>query len=593
MSPYTAAPVLLGLAQLDPTVGDVPANADAIIAAARRLADAGAELVLTPEMSILGYPPRDLLLRADVVDACRRGLERIAAASPVPVLVGTPRNAPGGLRGRRNAVALCDEADVSFVCDKRLLPGYDVFDEDRWFDPGEGPATIEVGGRRFGVLICEDLWRGDDVTGSGATYDRDPLGELAGACAILSLSASPFVRGKHERHAALLHAAAGRLGVPVASVNAVGANDDLVFDGRSMVATAGGIVRTLDAFAVDETVIALDDAASAPARTPAPVERRGPWAGPTVGAGFEPETFAALVRGVADYADRTGLGGACLGLSGGIDSAVVAAVAVRALGPERVRGVMLPSCYSSAGSIDDAIDLARRLGMAAPERVSIEALHDGARDAIEPMLGGAREGVTDENVQARLRGLLLMATSNATGSMLLSTSNKSELAVGYSTLYGDMCGALAPIGDLWKGEVYALARWMNEHPAEAGFDGPPIPPASIDKPPSAELRPDQKDTDTLPDYPVLDGILARLVDHDEDAKAAAAATGADPATCERIAGMLDRAEHKRYQATIVLKTNPRTFGRGRRMPVVMRDRHAAESGAPAASPAAAARPTSE
>lgn len=579
------------IAQLDPVVGDLAANGRRILEAVRRAAVDGADLLVTAELSVIGYPPRDLLRRSGVVAACEAAAAELgrAAAAIAPdltVLLGHPRAAAGGDRGVRNAITAWRGGRCVATADKRLLPGYDVFDEDRWFDPAPAAAPLlEVAGRRVGLLLCEDLWRGRDAgatTGGGV----DPAGDLLalGAEVLVAMNASPFVRGKDRRHRALLAETARRGGVAVVSVNQVGADDDLVFDGRSRVMDAGGACRRmLPAFeeAVETVVVPEPNAA----------DLGGGDAGDPGDAGEIAEIAAALRCGIRGYVRKTGHRSVVLGLSGGIDSAVVATLAVRALGPDAVHGLLMPSQYSSAGSIDDAEALADGLGIGR-SRVPIAEAHEAMRSMLTPGLGDRLEGLPDENLQARIRGLALMGWSNATGGLLLATSNKSELAVGYATLYGDMCGALAPIGDLLKEQVRSLARWLNAEHAALGFDRPPIPESSILKPPSAELRPDQRDEDSLPSYPALDALVDAYVGGDaSEAEAVAAATEAggtgDLAAWCRV---IDRTEYKRFQGPVILKVSPRSFGPGRPMPVVMRWRpcdaaalHAAMDEQPAAS----------
>ncbi|MCA9286638.1 MAG: NAD+ synthase [Phycisphaerales bacterium] len=547
----------IALAQVNPTVGDVAGNARALVDAATLARSQGADLVVGPEMALLGYPPRDLLLREGVVESCERAVMDIArAARGVTVLVGHPRRAEGGSRPLRNSVSAVRDGRVVAVYDKRLLPTYDVFDEDRHFSPGTVPVVVEAGGLRVGVLVCEDLWMAGDAA-VVRRYGIDCVAETARlGCDLLAVpSASPFVLGKPARHLAQLREAARRGSCPVVSVNQVGANDDMIFDGGSVVMAAdGAVVAAAGSWKAATVVAGLDD--------------RRPTAPPPDDA--LADLWHALVLGVGDYLRKTGNARAVLGISGGIDSALTAAIAVGALGPDRVAGLLMPSRYSSAGSVDDALELARRLRLGRVETVPIEAGHTAMADTLSACLGASAQGVVDENVQSRLRGLVVMAFSNATGSLALATGNKSELAVGYCTLYGDMVGALAVIGDLVKGRVYALSRWVNANHRACGFAEPPIPESSIEKAPSAELRPDQTDQDSLPPYEDLDPVVEALVDEDRWVDGAAASTGRDPATVARIAGMLDRNEYKRRQAPLVLKVTARTFGPGRRMPLALR-----------------------
>lgn len=557
----------IALAQFDTVVGDLEGNAAAIRSLAAEASASGADLLVLPELCLLGYPPRDLLLRDEVVPACERLVAELARDLPLPTLIGTPRQIDRGSGRIANSIALCRHGRIEAWHDKILLPTYDVFDEARWFQPGDRPLVfdLQADGRihRVGVLICEDLWRGEDV-GTRRFYDVDPVGMLADADCdlIVGPSASPFVIGKHDRHRSILVDVAQRCGAVVATVNQFGANDDLVFDGGSMVISAAGRVvggrarfnPGISTVTIGEPVADRDETVEDHALSP------------------EAERFEAIRLAIAGYCRRTGHKSVVLGLSGGIDSALVAALAVAALGPNAVLGVLLPSRYSSAGSRSDADDLGRRLGIRT-EEISIESMHATVTATLDPVLrkdGAGLEGVADENVQARSRGLLLMAISNGRGHMLLSTSNKSELAVGYSTLYGDMCGGYAPIGDLYKTEVFELSRWMNRAYASIGFECPPIPESSIEKPPSAELRPDQRDDDSLPDYEVLDAYLRARIDAHQAPAKIGPMLGLEPELVARIERLLAISEFKRYQATIIPKLSPRTFGRGREMPVAAR-----------------------
>ena len=552
----------LALSQFDASIGDLVAASEAIRRAAAAAVAEDADLLVLPELSILGYPPRDLLLREEVVPACEAAVEALARDLPLPTLIGSPRRVEGGSRPIANAVALCRGGRVEAWHDKILLPTYDVFDEARWFEPGKTPLSFDLdtseGSRRVGILVCEDLWHAGDVSIDRA-YAVDPLGMLVdrGCDLVVSPSASPFVAGKWSRHIDQLHTAAARLSAPVAMVNQVGAHDDLVFDGGSRVVRPGGILagglpRFEESFAVID--VHRDEAVEPPLM--APIE----------------ECFHAIRRAIADYVRRSGHRSVVLGLSGGIDSALVAALAVAALGPEAVLGILMPSRHSSVGSRSDARDTVERLGIGSAE-IGIESIHAGVAELVDPVLrrdGEGLDGLADENVQARARGLLLMTLSNARGHLLLSTSNKSEMAVGYSTLYGDMCGGLAPIADLYKLEVFEMARWVNQHHQRLGFSRAPVPEASITKPPSAELRPDQRDEDSLPAYERLDGYLRGRIDQQRSPAALLSEGHLSEAEVERVERLLAISEFKRHQATIVPKLAPRTFGRGREMPIVAR-----------------------
>jgi NAD+ synthetase len=542
----------LAIAQLNPTVGDIAGNTRAVLDAIERARADGADVVVGSELGLLGYPPRDLLMRERVVEDCEEAVRVVASrAVGLTVIVGHPRRCADGVRGVRNSVSVCRDGEIVAVYDKRLLPGYDVFDEDRYFDAGTKPCVVDVAGGRIGLLICEDLWRAGDVTAE-PHYAAEPMRDLAarGCDLVVALNASPFVLGKFERHVEQIREAARGHGVPIVSVNQVGAHDDLVFDGRSLLVGGDGAIRViLPGFETAVETVELDTAPVADFAPPKELH----------------DLYRALVLGIRDYCGKTGHRDVLVGLSGGIDSALTATRAAAALGPEHVPGVIMPSRYSSPGSIDDARALGERLGLPECERLDIESAHRTLRDTL-----GDVEGLTDENLQARVRGILLMARSNASGALLLATSNKSELAMGYATLYGDMCGALAVLGDVLKTQVYALARWINEHPDLAGFDRAPIPEPSITKPPSAELRPDQTDQDSLPPYDVLDQIVRRHVQLEQSADRIIAETGLDPALVQDIVVRIDRAEYKRFQSAIIPKVTQRAFGRGRPMPLVMR-----------------------
>ena len=560
----------VAVAQLDPIVGDLDGNAAGIRRAAEIAVADGAEILVAGELALVGYPPRDLLERDGLAEACRRRAEEIARAHPqLTLVVGMPRRVAGDPRPLRNSAAILRDGRVEGYADKRLLPSYDVFEEDRFFSPGEGSFAFEHRGRRVGVVLCEDLWRAEDA-GGVRRYRNDPVGELAadGLDLLLAPSASPFVRGKHERHLAILSDAARRHRTVVVSVNQVGGNDELVFDGGSTVVGADGRVRhRLDRFV--ECVATLEtDLAGCAADDGAEDATSRELA----------ELFGALVCGIRGYARKTGHTRLLLGLSGGIDSAVVAALAAAAVGPERVRGVAMPSRHSSEGSLVDARASAEALGIGAFDELPIEPAHAVFAETLDPATGPPT-GVADENLQSRIRGTLLMAIANAGGALLLATGNKSEYAVGYSTLYGDMNGGLAPIGDVPKTDVFALARWMNHHHRAIGFPRPPVPEASIEKPPSAELRPDQTDLDSLPPYEILDAVVRGWVERAETVEAIAADVDRPVGFVRELVDRIDRNEFKRKQAPPILKTSPRAFGRGRPMPLAGRWRPGGAEGA--------------
>jgi NAD+ synthase (glutamine-hydrolysing) len=585
----------LALAQLDALVGDLEGNGERILSACRRAAGAGARLVLTPELSLWGYPPRDLLLRSSLLEAQSRALEDLAAAMPAGtgVLVGMADPIPGSERpALYNAVALVEAGGWRVVGRKRLLPSYDVFDERRYFRPAEVPSVLELGsdGRtwRLGLTICEDLWVEEELQGHRLA-GADPIADLQAQRLdlLLNLSASPFGQGKAALRRRLAARAATRLGVPVVYVNQVGGNDELVFDGAGFVVDAAGAVVLQQAWSAEDLSVWDLAASQGSADRPLPAESAAtlaPQGSPTIppAPGWslfslaEPEApeqmLRALVLGVRDYARKCGFGGALLGLSGGIDSALVAVIACAALGAERVRALRMPSPWSSEGSLTDAADLAARLGLALGT-LPIAPLMEAMEGALTPALGGPPAGLTAENLQSRLRGTLLMAVANQEGQLLLSTGNKSELAVGYCTLYGDMNGGLAVIGDLYKTTVFRLCTWLDAPESAACRDALGLPAegeligaAIRSKPPSAELRPDQRDSDSLPDYAVLDPILKALVEELASPEQLVAA-GADAALVERVAALLRRAEFKRRQAPPALKVSGRAFGSGWRFPI--------------------------
>ncbi|MHC4989622.1 MAG: NAD+ synthase [Planctomycetota bacterium] len=566
----------VALAQLNPIVGDVAGNTRLVLEAIEQAVEERAQLLVTSELVVVGYPPRDLLLRNGVVEACGEAVERIAHAAgaldpELTVVVGAPHPDAHGLCPLRNSALVCRGGRVIARHDKKLLPGYDIFDEDRYFAPGNDVCTVDVAGRRVGVLICEDLWQANDVS-APRIYPVEPVHELveAGCDVLVALNASPFVFGKVQRHVEQLRALAQRYRVPLLSVNQVGGQDDLIFDGRAVVMGPGGDLHTL--LPGWQPVVRVVDLHQPVEAVPDPVDSMK-------------EYFDALVLGVRDYVHKTGNDRALVGISGGIDSALTAAIAAVALGPQRVTGVFMPSRYSAEISREDAEALVENLGLVPAPQVSIENAHDAVQAALAPHLGDGMGGVTDENIQARIRGVFLMAFSNAGHGLVLATSNKSEMATGYSTLYGDMCGAVSVLGDLLKTQVYELSRWINANWQACGFPSPPIPERSITRPPTAELKFGQTDQDTLPPYEVLDDIVRRYIDGDQSVSSIIATTGLERGLVEQTARMIDLAQYKRDQASVVLKVSPRTFGRGRPMPIVMKQtrlpvERAAEAAAP-------------
>jgi len=561
----------LALAQINQLVGDLTGNGEQILQACRKAVAAGADLVVAPELALWGYPPRDLLLRPALRHQEQQALERLAAELPqgLALLLGvseptTDRQMPDLF----NAAALVEPGSWRVVARKRLLPSYDVFDERRYFRPANQPCLLELErhGRpwRLGITICEDLWV-EEALHQQRLLGDDPVADLQALQPdlLLNLSASPFGSGKAQLRRELAAAAARRLRCPVVYVNQVGGNDELVFDGGSFITGATGAVIHQLNFA--EADLGLWDAGSAAvASASAAVTPALPAADELL--------LRALVLGVRDYARKCGFSQALLGLSGGIDSALVAVIAAAALGRENVQALLMPSPWSSEGSIHDSLALADRLGIAT-HTVPIEPLMASFDAALSSPLGGEPAGLTAENLQSRIRGTLLMAVANQQGQLLLSTGNKSELAVGYCTLYGDMNGGLAVIGDLYKTSVFRLCAWIDSEAsthcrAALGLPatGELVGAAIREKPPSAELRPDQRDSDSLPDYSVLDPLLQSLLE-DHQSPEELIARGVDAALAHRVMGLLRRAEFKRRQAPPVLKLSQRSFGSGWRMPI--------------------------
>lgn len=536
----------IGLLQLNAVVGDFPGNAKRLLAAYRECLEKGADLVVSPELGLVGYPPRDLVFKSQFVPKCLQALDYLAGEiGEVPFLVGYVDHHPHEERGKwfRNAAAFLHWGRIVEKRWKTLLPTYDVFDERRYFEPSADCEPIEWNGRKLGVTICEDIWTDDYL--DRPFYDRDPVAELVekGADVILNLSASPFHLGKPDQRNEMLSKVARQSKVPLVYCNSVGANDQLVFDGNSRVVDSQGeISASLPGFAEHVEVVALNEA---PRPRQVMVSSEQLW--------------RALVLGVRDYVEKTGFNSVCLGLSGGIDSALTAAVACEAIGPDKVHGLTMPSPFSSGGSVSDSFALARNLGMRCDEVGISKVLHE-VRAAMNPLFGDLPEDVTEENMQARIRGLFLMALSNKFNHLLLTTGNKSELAVGYCTIYGDMCGGLAVISDLPKTRVYEVCRWLNR-------EREVIPWNTIEKPPSAELRPDQKDQDTLPEYDVLDGILEAYVERHLSASEIVE-LGYEESLVRWVQRRVDLNEWKRQQAAPGIRVTSKAFGMGRRMPIV-------------------------
>jgi NAD+ synthase/NAD+ synthase (glutamine-hydrolysing) len=528
----------VAIAQINATVGDLDGNVRRLAAAAETARAQGAQLLLTPELALCGYPPEDLLLRPDFYRACATALDALARASVgIDILVGHPL-AEGGRRYNA-ATLLRDGVRTAIVYRKARLPNYEVFDEARYFAEGDTPCVFELGGRRLGVAVCADVWEAGAAEAAHA----------AGAEILLVLNASPYHVGKESDRLAVLRERIRVTGMPIVYANLVGGQDELVFDGASLALDATGEVRMrLKRFEEATAIVAIDGAAVS-----------GPLFGPFDS--IEAEIYQALVVGVRDYLGKNNFPGAIIGLSGGIDSALTLCVAVEALGPARVRAVMMPSPYTAGISIDDSRALIRRLGVAYDE-IPIEPAMRTFEGMLAPFFAGLPADTTEENVQARVRGNLLMALSNKTGSLVLTTGNKSEMAVGYCTLYGDMAGGFAVIKDIPKTMVYRLSRWINR-------GGEVIPERIITRPPSAELRPGQTDQDSLPPYDVLDAIIEAYMERDQSPRQIIEA-GYGEADVRRVVRLLKIAEYKRRQAPLGVRVTQRGFGKDWRYPITNR-----------------------
>jgi NAD+ synthase (glutamine-hydrolysing) len=546
----------IAIAQLNPIIGDLLGNSEKILEAAKQAAGQGARLLLTPELSLCGYPPRDLLLNPNFVEAMDIVLHNLAKDLPanLAVLVGTVVNnekahANGG-KILYNSIALLENGKIKQYFYKQLLPTYDVFDENRYFEPGLEANYFTLDKLNIGVTICEDLWNDEEFWGK-RIYTINPIADLAiiGVNLVINLSASPYIVNKQESREAMLKHTASRFDLPIIYTNQVGGNDDLIFDGFSFaVNKEGDIISRLTGFDTGLQIIEFD-----PIREdllPSTVIPRSP--------SEDEEIWQALVLGVRDYVRKCRFSKVVLGLSGGIDSALVAAISAEALGKENVLGILMPSPYSSDHSISDALQLGENLGIKT-QIVSIGQLMGGFDNSLSELFAGTEFGLAEENIQSRIRGNLLMAISNKFGHLLLTTGNKSEIAVGYCTLYGDMNGGLAVIADVPKTRVYDLCQWLNRN-SEI------IPKNILTKPPSAELKPGQVDQDSLPPYEILDDILQRLINNHESS-AQIVAAGHDPAIVDRVTQMVARAEFKRKQAAPGLKITDRAFGTGWRMPI--------------------------
>ena len=542
----------IALAQINPTVGDFTGNLEKIVAASKSAAEKGARLTVFSELAICGYPPADFLEKPSFLARCRTAVEELAAATaelPTAVLAGVALPAEAGVgKPAINAAVLLDRGHLLLEQHKRLLPFYDVFDEQRYFSPARQQQVVELDGVRLAITICEDAWN-DKNFWPRRLYSVDPMEELMrqNPALHINLSSSPFWHGKRAIRRQMLAAIARRDGIPVLMCNQVGGNDSLIFDGSSLAISASGeLIAQAASFAEDLVIV-------------------DPFASSAAHATEDDDTAAAynaLVLGTRDYVRKCGFSKVLVALSGGIDSALVTAIAKDALGAENVLAIGMPSPYSSSGSIDDSRRLAANLGIRF-EVIAISALFEEYTKALDPLFAGLKQDTTEENIQSRIRGTLMMALSNKFGSLVLTTGNKSEMAVGYCTLYGDMVGALAVIGDLVKTRVYAVCHWLNR-------DHEVIPCAILEKPPSAELRPDQKDTDSLPPYDVLDPILEAYVERYEPPERIAKDHGFPLELVQQVVRLVERSEYKRQQAAPVLKVTSKSFGLGRRFPIAVK-----------------------
>jgi NAD+ synthase (glutamine-hydrolysing) len=536
--------VRIALGQMNMTVGDLDGNVEKMVAWTKEVAGHGADLICFPELAVTGYPPEDLVFRPAFVDANLEAIGELAERTDgaAAVLAGFVDRTD---RGLHNAAALIRGGRVEARYHKHKLPNYGVFDEQRYFVPGAEGYTVRMADSTLGISVCEDAWS------PGPPFD----GYAGRVQVILNINGSPYHRRKTHERLEVCAARGRETGAWVVYVNCVGGQDELVFDGGSIVVSpTGEEVWHAAAFEEDLLVVDIPEAKSDPGTPPLPDPGREPWA-----AGAE-EVYRAVALGLGDYARKNGFREVLVGLSGGIDSALVATLAADALGPDAVRVLAMPSRHSSPESLEDAGEVATRLGVRL-DRVPIEATFEAYRDALATLLAGTKTGVAEENLQARIRGNILMALSNKFGGLVLATGNKSEMAVGYSTLYGDMAGGFAPIKDVPKTMVYELARWRNRQ-----TDPAPIPDRVLEKAPSAELRPDQKDTDSLPPYEVLDPLIEDYVEEDRSPEQLVEA-GVDPGLVERVIALIDRAEYKRRQSPPGVKITPKAFGRDRRLPI--------------------------
>ena len=551
------------LAQINPTIGAFKQNAGKICKFINAARKQGADLVIFPEMSVVGYPPKDLLELSGFVDSNLKALEEIKnSVSGIAAIIGfVDRNVERRGKALYNAAAYIKNRKIVSRHYKSLLPTYDVFDEDRYFEPTHNISIAKISGRKFGISICEDAW-GADAVWPGTIHHKDPIECMInqGAEIIINISASPFTIGKQDERLKILTGHAKRYSVPIVFVNQIGGNDDLVFDGNSLVINKKGIVvDRASGFKEDLLMVEFKgsdvNAGEGKLRTD---KKRIRYA---ASEGNVESVYKALVLGTRDYVKKCGFKKAVIGLSGGIDSAVTAVIAVKALGRGKVLGVTMPSSFSSKGSIEDSVVLAEKLGIDC-QVIPIKSIYNAYTKTLSGIFAGLPFDVTEENLQARIRGKILMAISNKHGYLVLTTGNKSELAVGYCTLYGDMCGGLAVISDIPKTMVYDLAEYINRRKEI-------IPVDTIEKPPSAELRPNQKDQDSLPPYDVLDGILMAYIEETKDV-GDIVGMGYDESLVKDIISKVDRNEYKRKQAAPGLKVTTKAFGTGRRMPLAQR-----------------------
>lgn len=539
----------IALLQINPKVCDLRANTEKIVSAAEKAFANGADICVTPELAVIGYTPRDLLLRPGIIGSCLDAVKWVCTktADLGPVLVGTPFFSGKDQKILYNGACLLIKGEIARFFGKTLLPNYDVFDEQRYFSSFNEPGFFSIQDKRIGVTICEDIWNDQDFR-QQKKYGADPVQNLVGLGVdlIINMSASPFSLGKQNVRKTMLVSLAQKHNIPFLLCNQVGGNDELFFAGRSLAVNEHGeVMAAAKEFEEDILVVDTDNQENNVVR----VHDCSP----------ESEAWNALVIGLRDYMVKSGFSSALLGLSGGIDSALVSALAVQAAGPENVTGIIMPSPYSSRGSIEDSLELAANLGMKTMT-IPIDKLMNSYDSALAQIFAGTAQDVTEENIQSRIRGNLLMAVSNKLGGLVLATGNKSELAVGYCTIYGDMCGGLAPIADVPKTMVYALARWLNSKGTAI------IPRQIITKPPSAELSPHQRDQDILPDYEILDQILHLLIQcklSQEEIRA----QGFDPHIVRSVASMVKKAEFKRFQSPPGIKITDMAFGTGWRMPL--------------------------